>query len=141
MKKPTKRTRPLYFTDEQKHTIIHAYLTSGKTKEEIWRAYTGKTDHGVLLRWMRKFGYVEPDLDHPSTVLPNLDIMTTLKNQQHQPIPATQATALNQRIKELEKQLEQAQLRAVAYETMVELAEKELGIPIRKKYATKPSKS
>jgi hypothetical protein len=45
--------------------------------------------------------------------------------------------ALQRRVKELEKQLENAQLKAEGYELMIEIAEKELKIPIRKKFATK----
>jgi transposase len=44
---------------------------------------------------------------------------------------------LQKRIKELEKQLETAQLKAEGYELMIEIAEKELKIPIRKKSDTK----
>ena len=44
---------------------------------------------------------------------------------------------LQKRIKELERQLENAQLKAEGYELMIEIAEKELKIPIRKKSDTK----
>ena len=36
------------------------------------------------------------------------------------------------------KQLQDAELKAIAFSTMVDIAEKELKIPIRKKYNTKP---
>jgi hypothetical protein len=45
--------------------------------------------------------------------------------------------ALQRRILELEKQLETARLKAEGYELMIQLAEQELRIPIRKKSATK----
>ena len=45
--------------------------------------------------------------------------------------------ALQRRINELEKQLETAQLKAEGYALMIEIAEKELKIPIRKKSGTK----
>jgi len=141
MKKTHKRSRPMHFTDEQKHTIIRAYLNSSKTKDEIWRTYTGRADHGGLLRWMRKFGYVESTLTHPNSDLPKVSVMSTRKTEPHALTSAVEAERLNQRIKELEQQLQQANMRAIAFETMVEVAEKELGIPIRKKYATKPSNS
>jgi transposase len=44
---------------------------------------------------------------------------------------------LQKRIKELERQLENAKLKAEGYELMIEIAEKELKIPIRKKSGTK----
>ena len=42
------------------------------------------------------------------------------------------------RIAELEKQLKDAELKAIAFSTMVDIAEKEFKIPIRKKFNTKP---
>jgi adenylate kinase len=38
----------------------------------------------------------------------------------------------------LEKQLKDAELKAIAYSTMLDIAEKEFKIPIRKKLNTKP---
>jgi hypothetical protein len=45
---------------------------------------------------------------------------------------------LKNRIAELEKQLKDAEMKAIAYATMVDIAEKEFNIPIKKKFNTKP---
>ena len=45
---------------------------------------------------------------------------------------------LKKRIVELERQLKDAELKAIAFSTMVDIAEKEFKIPIRKKLNTKP---
>jgi ABC-type phosphate transport system auxiliary subunit len=47
---------------------------------------------------------------------------------------------LQKRITELESQLKDAEMKAILFSTMVDIAEKEFNIPIRKKYNTKPSK-
>jgi hypothetical protein len=47
------------------------------------------------------------------------------------------ALSQEQRIKELERLLEDEQLRSEAYRRMIEIAEKDLNIPIRKKSDTK----
>lgn len=47
---------------------------------------------------------------------------------------------LKKRIEELEKQLQTSEMKAIAFSTMVDIAEKEFDIPIRKKHNTKPSK-
>lgn len=44
---------------------------------------------------------------------------------------------LKKRIVDLEKQLKDAELKAIAFSTMVDIAEKEFKIPIRKKFNTK----
>ncbi len=45
---------------------------------------------------------------------------------------------LKKRIAELEKKLKDVDMKAIAYSTMVDIAEKEFNIPIRKKHNTKP---
>ena len=47
---------------------------------------------------------------------------------------------LKKRISDLEHQLKDAEMKAIAFSTMVDIAEKEFNIPIRKKYNSKPSK-
>ena len=45
---------------------------------------------------------------------------------------------LEKRVSELEKQLKLAEMKVIAFSTMVDIAEREFNIPIRKKYNTKP---
>ena len=45
----------------------------------------------------------------------------------------------NQRIKELEKKLKEAELKAALYEKMIDLAEQESGVEIKKKYGAEQS--
>jgi 16S rRNA G527 N7-methylase RsmG len=47
---------------------------------------------------------------------------------------------LQKRVKDLEKQAEESELKAVAFSTMVDIAEKTFNIPVRKKFSTKLSK-
>jgi transposase-like protein len=67
------------------------------------------------------------------TGLLTLPAMTTTQKQEMQ--------ALKQRNAELEQALKQANLLILALNTMIEVAEKELKIPIRKKSGTKQYKS
>ena len=50
-----------------------------------------------------------------------------------------QLKKLQKEKKELEQALEWAQLKSHVYETMIDVAEKELNLPIRKKFGTKQS--
>ncbi len=56
------------------------------------------------------------------------------------PEELTQHNALQERIKELEKQLEAAQIKNVLLETMINLAEEDFKIDIKKKNGPKPLK-
>lgn len=130
-----------YFTDREKHKIIQELLNSGLTKAEIWRKYTGQiAEHGQLLRWIRELGY---DTSVKTKRL-NLDGKTTVvarkKKSENQSIEDFESLQLRKRIAELEDQLKDADMKAIAFSTMVDIAEKEFNIPIRKKYNTKLSK-
>jgi hypothetical protein len=129
-----------YFTDDQKHTIINDYLTSGKTKREIWEKYTGRTEeHGQILRWMRKFGYRDTLSAKRLNFVRYTDQMKKKKTSEESG-ESFENLQLKKRIEELEKQLKDAEMKAIAYSTMVDIAEKEFNISIRKKLSTKPSK-
>jgi len=115
----------MYFSDVLKHRIIQEIESGSISKEEARRRYRirGKS---AILKWMRKFGY-EPDTE-PATLMK--------KSQELSDDPKE----LKGRIKELEKALEQAKLKSEFYTTMIDIAEKEFKIPIRKKSVTKQSK-
>ena len=112
--------------------MIKEFLTGQYTKVELWKKYTGQDkEHGQILDWMRKLSYLSMERT------PKFVKYAPLK--QH-PLPLSDTDdpiALQRRIKELEKQVENAQLKAEGYELMIEIAEKELNIPIRKKSDTK----
>ena len=127
-----------YYTETERHQIIQEYLSSHCTKQEIWQKYTGKKEeHGQLFRWMLQLGYntnKKPNIDV------NLDSMPKKKSGV-KPLEEDESfenLQLKKRIVELEKQLKEAELKAIAFSTMVDIAEKEFNIPIRKKLNTKP---
>lgn len=129
-----------FFTDEQKHRIIAEYLSTGKTKREIWEKYTGQPEeHGQILQWMRIFGYHEnyPNRRHNFVSYPD---QMRQKNKAEHDSESFENLQLKKRIEELEKQLKDAEMKTIAFSTMVDIAEKEFNIPIRKKLNTKPSK-
>ncbi len=137
-----------YFTESEKHEIIQELISSQSTKREIWEKYTGQEEeHGQLLRWMKALGYntgIKTRRPNPDTFgMSNFISMSKIK-----PVKAVTKSdkkkedfenlQLKKRIAELEKQLKDAELKAIAFSTMVDIAEKEFKIPIRKKLNTKP---
>jgi len=121
----------------EREEMIKEYLSGNYSKVEIWKKYTGQsTEHGKMLKWMRMLGYCDRIENPIKRYLPSGFI------RQEHPVLATKDNPqdprdLQKRIKELERQLENAQLKAEGYELMIEIAEKELKIPIRKKSDTK----
>jgi transposase len=112
------------FLEQEKHVIIQDFLKSGKSKNEIWREYTGRADHGRLLQWMRDLGYLSSSQQLMPKLASNGFNMSKKK--------------VEPKSSEEEKQLKEAELKAIAFSTMVDIAEKEFKIPIRKKFNTKP---
>ena len=122
----------LDFSWEEREEIVKEYLNSDCSKREIWEKYTGRREEkGRLLDWIRKLGYEELYLSVKSIPIrmPQNKVDKSFENLQ-----------LKKRLAELEEELKEVKMRAVAYSTMVDIAEKEFNIPIRKKYNTKPSK-
>lgn len=120
----------IYFSDDEKKLIIEEYLAGNETKKEVFRKYTGReSDHGTIIRWMREFGYF--DKEKP---VKTIQVMSKKKNEAE----SFENLQLKRRVAELEKQLKDAEMKAIAFSTMVDIAEKEFQIPIRKKFNTKP---
>jgi transposase-like protein len=91
------------------------------TKEEASRRY-GIKGHSTVLKWVRKFE------------AQNISINSIM------PKSTESKEDLLKRIKELEQQLETEKLRSVGYSKIIDIAEEELKISIRKKSVTKQSK-
>ena len=131
-----------YFSDSEKHHIIQDLLSSRLTKRDIWEKYTGEvSEHGEILSWMRQLGYTDTIKSRRTKFTVNNDVKMDKKNpsdsNSHEDFETLQ---LKKRIASLELQLKDAEMKAIAFSTMVDIAEREFNIPIRKKFNTKPSK-
>jgi hypothetical protein len=128
------------FSDDEKRVIIEDYLQSGLTKQAIWEKYVGyEEEHGRLLRWMRKLGYIhDPKQKDAIFVFEKASMNKPPKAKANYSL--LEYTRLEQRILELEKQLQESELKSLTYQTMIDVAERELNISIKKKFNTKPLK-
>lgn len=137
-----KRINSYQFSESEKRTIVEDYLQSGLTKQAIWKKYTDcDKEHGRILEWLRKFGYnSEHEEKKPIFVAKTLTMSTETEPQSstHSDFELNQ---FHERIIQLESQLRSSELECLAWQTMVELSEKEFNISIKKKYNIKPSKS
>jgi transposase-like protein len=130
----------IYFSESEKRLIIEDYLQSGLSKQAIWEKYTGRNgDHGTILKWMRQYGYIS-GRKKSITFIDGNNEMSKDSNRNYEIDSEFDNVQLKKRILELEKQLHESEMKSIAYETMIEIAERELNISIKKKYNTKPSK-
>jgi transposase len=129
------------FSIEERHHIIQEMLSSKCTRAEIWRKYTGQPEeHGFLIRWMRQLGYPAELVTKRVTFERNNSLMAKKQATVAKAEESFEILQLKKRISELEDQLKNAEMKAIAFSTMVDIAEKEFKIPIRKKLNTKPLK-
>jgi hypothetical protein len=128
------RNNRLYFSDYEKRIIIDDYLSGNESKLSVYSRYTGyPSENGKITMWMRKFGIEDKFVKNANFVS-----MSKQKKQEEESSDDFEMLKLKKRIAELEKQLQTAEMKAIAFSTMVDIAEKEFNIPIRKKHNTKP---
>ena len=123
-----------YYSESFRRMVIEEYLRTGIRKADLLRKYNIKFK-GALYRWMRLYGYT--DAYAPTDKNRNFVYQTAILPQDKNDIPVTDPAVLLKKIKELERQLEDEQLRSEGYSMMIDIAEKEYKIPIRKKRDTK----
>jgi transposase len=115
-----------HYTDEFKLKVIQDYISSDLGYEETKKKY-GILGNSCISNWMRKFGFKSPD-------------SKTLKLQSQMTKEADKTVKereLEQMVEKLEKQLEYEKLRNLALNTMIDVAERDLKTPIRKKLGAK----
>lgn len=85
----------------------------------------GIQSHGTVLNWLRKYGTFDWENQTPSNMP---------KTQEQKLLELEQKVRLLEKQKAfLEKQVETAGKKAIIFDMMIDLAEKEFNIPIRKK--------
>ena len=140
LKKEFQRQKPSHFSESERRMIIEDYLQSGLTKRAIWEKYTGNgNEHGLLLYWMYKYGYISGNKDKNTIFASKIDSSMNVKDPDDK-LSDFELLRLQKRISELEKQLQDSEMKSITWQTMVELAESEFNINIKKKFSIKPSK-
>jgi transposase-like protein len=113
-------------SDEVQLQIVHEYLNSSATQEELKRKYNFGGNNNIS-NWMRKFG-----LSKPSEEQIKLHQFMSKEKQK-----STLEQELELKIKKLEDDLKREQFRTMALNTMIDIAERELKVDIRKKSGAK----
>jgi transposase-like protein len=115
-----------HFTDELKMQVVQEYLETDLSQVELQKKY-GIKGNASILNWMRKFGLQEP----------NENLIEIRHAMSKETEKTSHERELENKVKELEKLLEHERLRTTALNTMIDIAERELKISIRKKSGAK----
>lgn len=108
------------FSDEFKFMVIQEILSGTINKEQAKRKY-GIKGSSAILQWMRKF-----NLATENSVTDSFELMKSNEKRRAD-------NTKEERIKLLEQALKAAELKAEGYSRMIEIAEQQLNIKIRKK--------
>src|SRR5882762_7112777 len=118
------------FDESFKRMVIEEYLTTKCNKMELLRKYNIHFKSAIQT-WMRKLGY--EDVQRAQRITFDKTLPLTLA----MPIKSDNVRELQKKIQELEQQLLDEKLRSEAYSRIIDKAEKELKISIKKKPNTK----
>lgn len=120
------KTKVNQFADEFKMKVVEEYLQTDQSQTELMQKYNIRGS-SCITNWMRKF-----DLQAPSKL--QIELQRTMAKQKER-TPYEQE--LEAKVKKLEEQLEYEQFRTLALNTMIDIAERDLKISIRKKAGAK----
>src|SRR6188474_3231546 len=116
------------FDESFKRKVIEEYLSTGSSKMGLQRKYNIRFKSAICT-WKRRMGYSDP---YP-VVSRKFEPIILLPLAKKPKPENSKEEELLRKIKELERQLEDEKLRSEFYSRIIEKAEKELKIPIRKK--------
>ncbi|MGN6533795.1 MAG: hypothetical protein ACTHK0_18790 [Ginsengibacter sp.] len=121
------------YSIELKHKVCKEHIDEGIRLADLVRKYN-LTNHSLIHDWLRQLGYITGINRRTRSAYIGLENFKTLpdKHKKKQSLTPDQ-----QHIELLKKELEDAKLQAEGYRRMIEIAESELKIPIRKKPNTK----
>src|SRR5688572_18542959 len=116
------------FDESFKRMVIEEYLTTKCDKRELLGKYNIRF-RSAIQTWMKKLGY--EDIHRPQRIKfdSSLPLPMAAKNEN--------VRELQKRIQELEQQLQDEKLRSEAYSRIIDKAEKELKVSIKKKPNTR----
>lgn len=114
------------FSNEEKLGMIQEYLTTPVTMEYMCKKY--HIGHSSIPRWMAIFGIPMPN-EAPAQTMKTQD-----KAKEEKPVSNE---SLEAQLKALQAELDREKLKNLALTTMIEVAEEELHIDIRKKAGAK----
>ena len=115
-----------HFTDDFRFQVVHEYLNTGISQKQLQKKYS-IGGNNCINDWMRKFGTSEVTVEQ-------INLQQAMSKEEEK---TPRERKLEAKVKELEKALEQERLRTLALDTMINIAERDLKISIRKKSGTK----
>ena len=125
--------RKTYYSQELKHQICKDHIDNGLSLRECVDKYD-LSCHSLVHDWLRKLGYIAGFDRRYRTAYLGIENFETLPDK---PKKIKPSTLEQHQITLLKKELEDAKILTEGYRRMIEIAEAELKISIRKKPNTR----
>jgi transposase len=116
------KTKVNKYTDDFKLMVVQDYLSSDVSQSELKKKYNFGGNKNIY-NWMRKFGVSKPIEDQ------NVLYRVMAKEKQKSALEQE----LELKISKLEEELKREQLRTKSLNVMIDIAERDLKVDIRKK--------
>jgi transposase len=126
--------RRTFYSLELKHQICKEHIDNGVSLRDCVEKYN-LSSHSLVHDWLRQLGYIAGMNRRTRSAYIGIENFKSLPDKpkkKNAPLTPDQ-----QQIDLLKKELEDAKLQAEGYRRMIEIAESELKIPIRKKPNTR----
>ncbi len=123
-----------HYSIELKHKVCKEHIFEGTRLRDLVRKYN-LSSHSLVHEWLRRLEYIPGTNRRTKSVYIGIENFQPLSNKSKK--SSLPLTSEQQQIELLKKELEDAKLLAEGYRRMIEIAETELKIPIRKKPNTK----
>ena len=120
------KTKVNCFPDELKLKVVQEYMDTDVSQRELMQKFNIRGVN-TIKKWMRKF-----DMQAPSQQ--EIELQRTMAKQKEK---TPYERELEAKVAKLEQQLDYEQLGTLALDTMIEIAERDLKISIRKKSGAK----
>jgi transposase-like protein len=120
------KTNVKRFPDELAYQIVQEYLTTNISQSELKKKYNFG-GNGNIYRWMRKFGVSKLETEQLN--------LNRVMSQEKESNPRERELEL--KISKLEYELQREKFKALALNTLIDVAESDLNIEIRKKPGAK----
>ena len=122
------------YSESFKRKVIKEILTGKYSKKEVMILY--RLPYMSITRWLNKLGQNVILEEGIETITLKKSNIVAKKNKITE---SEQIQELRKQIKQLEKEKADAELKAKLYDKMIDIAEEQFKIPIRKKYVTRQS--
>ena len=115
--------------------VVRLYFEEGLGSQKLTHIFP--VSRSTILRWIRTFVRDNPGYQMQQPIIPKHEDPKAIEAMRREKEEKAEIKALKEEIGRLQTQLRRAEMRADVYDEMINVAERQFNIPIRKKPGAK----